>query len=101
MFGGLTRSLTSPGMATAASGGGATGKMSVYRQQLMEVRMAEEEDMRERKTLENLVKQLQSELQDRDKVITNLKEDMMSVASFTTASPFVMSPETGRSPTNL
>ena len=39
LFGGLTRSLTSPGMATAAAGGGgasATGKMSVYRQQLKE-----------------------------------------------------------------
>ena len=80
---------------------GAPGKVSVYRQQLMEVRMAEEEEVRERKTLESLVKQLQNELQDRDKVITNLKEDMMSVASFTTASPFVMSPEAGRSPTNM
>ena len=76
------------------------GKMSVYRQQLMEARLKEEEEMEERKTLENLVRQLQSELQDRDQVISSLKEDMMSVASFTT-SPFVMSPEAGRSPQNM
>ena len=76
MFGGLTRSSTSPGSTLSgpvAAGQGGGGKVSVYRQQLMEVRMAEEEEVRERKTLEGLVRQLQSELQDRDKVITNLR----------------------------
>ena len=85
--------------SAGASGSVGRGKMSMYRQQLMEARLKEDEEMEDRRALENLVKQLQSELEERDQVISSLKDDIMSVASFTTAtSPFVMSPDGGRSP---
>jgi len=50
--------------------------------------------MKSRQGLEEMVKQLQKELQDRDNVISQMHEQM-SVASFRTSplqSPFVMSP---------
>jgi len=78
-------------------GGGTIGQL---RQQLNEIRAKENEEDKSRQVLEGMVRQLQEELAERDHVIKDMKDDMMSVASFAyTASPFVMSPEGGSSPT--
>ena len=78
------------------------GTLGQLRQQFDEIKAKEDEEQKSRKMLEGLVKQLQEELSERDNVIKEMKEEAMSVASFAyTASPFVMSPEGGRSPTNI
>ena len=79
-----------------------TGTIGQLRQQFDEMKAKEDEEHQSRKMLESLVKQLQDELTDRDNVIREMKDEAMSVASFAyTASPFVMSPEGGRSPTTI
>jgi len=81
-----------PEPAAAKSGPG--GRISLLKKQLDEQRAKENEDMKSRQGLEEMVKQLQKELQDRDNVISQMHEQM-SVASFRTSplqSPFVMSP---------
>ena len=79
-----------------------TGTIGQLRQQFDEMKAQENEEHQSRKVLENLVKQLQEELTDRDDVIREMKDEAMSVASFAyTASPFVMSPDGGRSPTTI
>ena len=78
------------------------GTIGQLRQQFDEIKAKENEEQKSRKMLEGLVKQLQEELTERDSVIREMKDEAMSVASFAyTASPFVMSPEGGRSPTNI
>ena len=78
------------------------GTLGQLRQQFDEIKAKEDEEQKSRKMLEGLVKQLQEELSERDNVIKEMKEEAMSVASFAyTASPFVMSPEGGRSPTTI
>ena len=78
------------------------GTLGQLRQQFDEIKAKEDEEQKSRKMLEGLVKQLQEELSDRDNVIKEMREEAMSVASFAyTASPFVMSPEGGRSPTTI
>ena len=67
-------------------------------------RLKEDEELREQKNLEQMVKQLQLDLAERDKMISSLREDAFSVASMSFAgspinSPYVMSPERG-SPTD-
>ena len=59
--------------------------------------------MKQQKNLEHLVRQLQQELADRDRMINSLREDAFSVTSLSfagspTNSPFVMSPDRGGSP---
>ena len=79
-----------------------TGTIGQLRQQFDEMKAKEDEEHQSRKMLETLVKQLQEELTERDNVIREMKDEAMSVASFAyTASPFVMSPEGGRSPTTI
>ena len=79
-----------------------SGTLGQLRQQFDEIKAKEDEEQKSRKMLEGLVKQLQEELSERDNVIKEMKEEAMSVASFAyTASPFVMSPEGGRSPTTI
>ncbi len=65
----------------------------------------ENEEIQQQKNLEKLVKQLQFELAERDKMISSLREDAFSVTSLSFAgspanSPYVMSPERG-SPTDM
>ena len=79
-----------------------TGTIGQLRQQFDEMKAKEDEEQQSRKVLEDLVKQLQEELTERDHVIKEMRDEAMSVASFAyTASPFVMSPEGGSSPTIL
>ena len=79
-----------------------SGTLGQLRQQFNEIKAQEDEEQKSRKMLEGLVKQLQEELTERDNVIKDMREEAMSVASFAyTASPFVMSPDGGRSPTTL
>ena len=65
--------------------------------------MKEQEEMDRIRDLELLVKDLQHEVAERDRVITVMKEESFSVASYQASppsSPFVMSPGTG-SPVNM
>ena len=66
---------------------------------LSNFRAKENEEMQSRKGLEDMVKQLQRDLQERDTMISQMHEQMSvdSVTSFQTSpisSPFVMSPGT-------
>lgn len=75
-----------------------TGKIRMLRKQLEEARMKEQEELDRIRDLEHLVKDLQREVESRDKVITQMKEDQFSIASFQASppeSPFVMSPRGG------
>ena len=80
-----------------------TGKIRMLRKQLEDARIKEQEEMDRIKDLELLVKDLQKEVESRDKTIAVMKEDQYSIASFQASppeSPFVMSPQ-GGSPSNL
>jgi hypothetical protein len=66
-------------------------------------RQRENEEFKQQKNLEVLVRQLQQELAERDRMISSLREDAFSVTSLSfagspTQSPFVMSPDRGGSP---
>jgi len=65
--------------------------------------MKEREERDRAVDLEQLVKELQRDLADREDLIQQMKEESFSVASYVPSppgSPFVMSPHTG-SPTNM
>ena len=76
-----------------------SGKMKLLKMQLDELRQKEEEERQQNRDLENLVKDLQLEVNQRDKEIQRLKEEGFSVASYAggspPSSPFVMSPGGG------
>ena len=65
--------------------------------------MKDKEELDRIRDLEQLVRDLQRDVTKRDQLITQMREDQFSVASFQASppeSPFVMSPR-GGSPTNL
>ena len=83
---------TSPAATTG------TGRIRLLKKQLEEARIQEQEKMDRMKDLERLVKDLQSQVTNRDDLIARMREDQFSVASFQSESPFVMSPVQNRSP---
>ena len=93
---------TSSLMTSGAAATTGTGKIRLLKKQLEEARMEEQEKLDRMKDLERLVKDLQSQVTNRDDLIARMREDQFSVASFQSGgageSPFVMSPVENRSP---
>ncbi len=82
-----------------------TGKLRLLKMELDEAVKKEEEERQQSHDLADLVMELQQEIAERDRVISQMREEGFSVASFTAGdsppgSPFVMSSPGNRSPTS-